>query len=117
VLVTGVTPGGIGLETARAVAIQSPALIILAGRTSAKLQEAQKTVEESAPNTATRQLILDLSSIAKVRKAAEKVNSWKDVPAIDVVSTSTWLLSISVPSNTLISFSQQCGYYGCAIPT
>ncbi|KAI5458159.1 hypothetical protein BGZ63DRAFT_407459 [Mariannaea sp. PMI_226] len=66
VLTTGVTPGSLGHMFVEAVAAASPALLILAG-------------------AKTRNLVVDLCSLASVRKAAEEVNSWADVPKIDVV--------------------------------
>ncbi|KAF2115932.1 hypothetical protein BDV96DRAFT_574837 [Lophiotrema nucula] len=85
VLITGVSPGGIGLYTAKAIAIHSPSLIILAARSDSSLLAASTELAEAAPNTATRTLKLDLSSNKAVREAAAEVNSWSDVAAIDVL--------------------------------
>jgi NAD(P)-dependent dehydrogenase (short-subunit alcohol dehydrogenase family) len=93
VLITGVTLGGLGQETARAIALQSPKLIILAGRSASKVQEAQDAIKKVAPETPTRPLILDLSSIAKVRKAAGEVNGWTDVPTVDIVINNAGIMA------------------------
>ncbi|OCK92573.1 short-chain dehydrogenase [Cenococcum geophilum 1.58] len=83
VLVTGVSPGGIGLETARGIALHSPSLLILAARSPSKLAEADTTIKAAAPGVRTRLLQLDLSSFRTVRAAAEEVNSWTE--PIDVL--------------------------------
>lgn len=83
VLVTGVSPNGIGLETARGIALHSPSLLILAARSPSKLSEADAIIKAAAPNVKTRLLQLDLSSFRTVRAAAEEVNSWAE--PIDVL--------------------------------
>jgi NAD(P)-dependent dehydrogenase (short-subunit alcohol dehydrogenase family) len=93
VLITGVTLGGLGQETARAIAIHAPKLIILAGRTVSKVQDAQDAIKKAAPDTPTRQLILDLASQKKVREAAKEVNSWTDVPTIDIVINNAGIMA------------------------
>jgi NAD(P)-dependent dehydrogenase (short-subunit alcohol dehydrogenase family) len=57
------------------------------------VKNAQDIVEEASPRTPTRQLILDLSSFAAVRTAAEQVNSWTDVPTIDVVINNAGIMA------------------------
>ncbi|KAK3202429.1 hypothetical protein GRF29_161g1116847 [Pseudopithomyces chartarum] len=85
ILITGVSPGGLGLETARVIALRDPKLVILAARSKDKLKQAEEEVKKVAPQTPVRQLVLDLGDLKKVRSAAEEVNSWEDVPSIDVV--------------------------------
>lgn len=75
------------------IALQSPKLVILAGRSPSKVQDAQDIIKEAAPETATRQLLLDLGSFAKIRKAAEEVNSWTDVPAINIVINNAGIMA------------------------
>jgi NAD(P)-dependent dehydrogenase (short-subunit alcohol dehydrogenase family) len=93
VLVTGVTPGGLGCETARVIALQGPKLLIIAGRSSAKLAEAEEILKAVAPGVATRQLKLNLGSLSDVRKAAAEVNGWDDVPTIDVVINNAGIMA------------------------
>ena len=76
ILVTGVTPGGLGANFAKVVAAHQPKLLILANRTPSKLTETAKEIETAYPGVATRTLELDLSSQAQVRKAAAEVLSW-----------------------------------------
>ncbi|RDX40636.1 NAD(P)-binding protein [Lentinus brumalis] len=63
ILVTGVTPGGLGAHFVKVVAAHQPKLLILAGR--------------SATKTRGRTLELDLSSQVNVRKAAAEVLFWQ----------------------------------------
>ncbi|KIV99777.1 uncharacterized protein PV09_08583 [Verruconis gallopava] len=93
VIVTGVTPGGLGLETARVIALHDPKLLVLAGRSREKLQQAEEAVRRAAPQTALRQLVLDLGSLSAVRKAAAEVNGWDDVPAVDVVINNAGIMA------------------------
>jgi NAD(P)-dependent dehydrogenase (short-subunit alcohol dehydrogenase family) len=88
-----VTLGGLGQETARVIALRFPKLIILAGRTPSKVKEAQDAIKVAAPETPTRQLILDLASLKKVRVAAEEVNGWTDVPTIDIVINNAGIMA------------------------
>ncbi|KAF2267899.1 NAD(P)-binding protein [Lojkania enalia] len=92
-LVTGVTPGGLGLYTAKVLAAHSPALIILAARSAATLSAAQAEVAEVA-KVPTKLLTLDLGSIRTVRAAAAEVNSWDDVPKIDVLINNAGIMSV-----------------------
>ena len=93
VIVTGVSPGGLGLETARVIALRNPKLIILAGRSKEKLEQAEAEVNKAAPGTAVRQLVLDLGDLKKVRSAAAEVNGWEDVPSIDVVVNNAGIMA------------------------
>lgn len=83
VLITGVTPGGLGAYFAKVVAAHQPKLLILAGRTVAKIAETAAGIQAAHPDVATRSLELDLSSQAQVRKAAAEVLSWSE--PIDVL--------------------------------
>ncbi|KAF7298618.1 Short-chain dehydrogenase/reductase family protein [Mycena indigotica] len=63
VLVTGTSVGGIGFETARAIA---------------KLRLSKEAIQNEFPATEVRTLELDLSSLAAVRKAAAEVNAYPE---------------------------------------
>ena len=78
ILITGVTPGGLGAHFAKVVAAHQPKLLILAGRNPSKSAETVKEIEAANPGVATRTLELDLSSQAQVRKAAAEVLSWPE---------------------------------------
>ncbi|KAK1968046.1 short-chain dehydrogenase/ reductase [Colletotrichum sublineola] len=85
ILVTGVSPGGLGAVFAEKTAAAAPSLLILAGRNGAKVQQTVDTIRSAYPDVKTKALELDLSSFRSVRKAAETVNGWGDVPKIDVL--------------------------------
>lgn len=85
ILITGANMGGIGFETARAIALQHPARLILAGRSQSKLDDAEHAIHAEAPDVRTQQLILDLSSLASVRSAAQQIHDCTDLPRIDVL--------------------------------
>lgn len=85
VLVTGVSPNSLGATFVTAIAVSSPALLILAGRNAAKVEETTKAIRAAAPHVPVRFLNLDLADRESVRKAAEEVLSWQDVPGIDVL--------------------------------
>lgn len=94
ILTTGVTPNSLGHIFASAVAAASPALLILAGRNPAKLQHTAAAIAVVHPGAQTRNLIVDLCSLASVRKAAEEVNAWADVPSVDVVVNNAGVMAV-----------------------
>ncbi|KAJ7366259.1 hypothetical protein DFH08DRAFT_678623, partial [Mycena albidolilacea] len=72
VLITGTSINGIGFETARVLAKYAN-LVIITGYNS----ERQAIIKE-VPGANIRQLVLDLSSLAAVRKAAAEVNAYAE---------------------------------------
>ncbi|RPD54310.1 short-chain dehydrogenase [Lentinus tigrinus ALCF2SS1-7] len=91
ILITGVTPGGLGAHFAEVVAAHQPKLLVLAGRSASKLAEPAKALEAAHPGIATRTLELDLSSQDKVRKAAAEVLSWSG--PIDVLVNNAGIMA------------------------
>jgi NAD(P)-dependent dehydrogenase (short-subunit alcohol dehydrogenase family) len=85
ILITGVSPNGLGESTAEALAAHEPALLILTGRTKSKVQAVIESLTQKYPTGRYRFLELDLSSLAAVRKAAEEVKAYPDVPDIDII--------------------------------
>jgi NAD(P)-dependent dehydrogenase (short-subunit alcohol dehydrogenase family) len=94
ILTTGVSPRGLGAQFVETVAAAKPALLILAGRSTTKIQQTADAVAKSHPDVPTRLLRLDLGSLAAVREAAAEVNSWNDVPAIDVLVNNAAIMGI-----------------------
>ncbi|EGU85572.1 hypothetical protein FOXB_03914 [Fusarium oxysporum f. sp. conglutinans Fo5176] len=94
ILTTGVTPNSLGATFILETASKSPSLLILAGRNASKLQEMSEAITKTNPSVKTRSLVVDLGSLASVRKAAEEVNSWSDVPSIDVVVNNAGVMAI-----------------------
>ncbi|GKT52129.1 retrograde regulation protein 2 [Colletotrichum spaethianum] len=85
ILVTGVSPGGLGAVFAEKTAAGAPALLILAGRNMTKVQQTAEAITAAHPKVEVKALELDLGSFKSVRKAAETVNGLGDVPRIDVL--------------------------------
>jgi NAD(P)-dependent dehydrogenase (short-subunit alcohol dehydrogenase family) len=94
ILITGINRKGIGYATAESFASQSPKLLVLAGRTPAKLEECIKDLKSAYPGVEYRPLALDLSSQASVREAAKQVLSWTDVPVIDLLICNAGTMNI-----------------------
>ncbi|RKL25022.1 hypothetical protein BFJ72_g14157 [Fusarium proliferatum] len=94
ILTTGVTPNSLGATFILETASKSPSLLILAGRNASKLQEMSEAITKANPSVKIRSLVVDLGSLASVQKAAEEVNSWNDVPSIDVVVNNAGVMAI-----------------------
>ncbi|KAL2270639.1 hypothetical protein VTJ83DRAFT_10 [Remersonia thermophila] len=78
ILVTGVSPKSIGAATVLNLASHGPALLILASRTKARLQEVAAQIAEKYPDTRVELVILDLGSQSSVRQAAADVAALTD---------------------------------------
>ena len=94
VLITGVSPNGLGSAFAHAIAKASPRLLILAGRDLTRTRETAEALATQFPDVQTRLLQLDLGSLRAVREAAATVNSWEDVPAIDVLVNNAGIMAV-----------------------
>ena len=99
ILITGVSPGGIGGVTAKALAAKGPKLLILASRTPDKVQAVIKDIEAAHPESATRFLELDLGSQKSARKAAAELMGYADLPRIDVLINNAAVMNL--PERTL----------------
>ncbi|GAA5902998.1 uncharacterized protein JCM6883_002659 [Sporobolomyces salmoneus] len=93
VLVTGVSPNGLGAEAATAIARSQPKLLILAGRSAEKIKQTQEEIKKIAPEVETKVLILDLASFKAAKKAGEEVLSW-NIP-IDVLINNAGVMAYS----------------------
>jgi NAD(P)-dependent dehydrogenase (short-subunit alcohol dehydrogenase family) len=71
VLITGVSPKSIGEGLALALAAHRPGMLILASRTLSKIQAITQLIHASHPHVNVQEVIVDLSSLKSVRKAAE----------------------------------------------
>lgn len=83
VLITGVSPKSIGQQLVMNIAKYGPERMILASRTSSKLDTVASEVKKEYPNVSVDTVILDLASQASTRKAAEDVT--KLVDRIDIL--------------------------------
>ena len=70
-LITGAT-GGLGIETARALASVG-ATVTIAGRSPAKIESALATLREQVPGASFDAEEIDLASLASVRAAAQRI--------------------------------------------
>ncbi|KAL6832195.1 hypothetical protein V8C40DRAFT_285607 [Trichoderma camerunense] len=84
ILVTGTSQGSLGEEYCLAIAKFQPKILILAGRSADKVKYMSDAIAKIDSKIATKFLELSLESLSAVKKAAETVNSWDDVPYIDV---------------------------------
>lgn len=91
ILITGASPNSLAETAALAIAAQSPALIILHGRSKAAIEETEKNVLAKNASVKTRILLCDLSSFASVRKGAAEINSYPE--NIDVIINSAGIMA------------------------
>ncbi|KAJ7686134.1 hypothetical protein B0H17DRAFT_1013792 [Mycena rosella] len=82
VLVTGTSINGIGFETARVIA-KHARLVIITGYNLERLKLSEEAIKKDVTTANIRPLVLDLSSLAAVRKAAAEINGYPE--AIHVV--------------------------------
>jgi NAD(P)-dependent dehydrogenase (short-subunit alcohol dehydrogenase family) len=108
VLITGVTPGGIGGHFVVKLAQGQPRLIILAGRNATAAQQSADAIAAASPGVATRFLNLDLSALQKVREAAAELNAWADVPRVDVLVNNAAVMAVPY-GKTVDGFERQFG--------
>ncbi|KAJ6450080.1 hypothetical protein C8R45DRAFT_1224221 [Mycena sanguinolenta] len=77
VLITGSSLNGLGFETARIIAKHAN-LVIITGHNEERLKLSEESLQKEVPSANIRRLILDLSSLASVRKAAAEVNNYPE---------------------------------------
>ncbi|KAJ7659070.1 hypothetical protein DFH06DRAFT_1297270 [Mycena polygramma] len=77
VLITGTSINGIGFETARVLAKHAN-LVVITGYNTERLKLTEEAIKKETPGANIRQLVLDLSSLAAVRKAAAEVNKYSE---------------------------------------
>ncbi|KAJ5737746.1 uncharacterized protein N7483_002871 [Penicillium malachiteum] len=94
ILITGVNIAGIGFSTAQAFASQSPAHLIITGRSLSKIEESVHSLRIQFPGLDCRGLQIDLSSQQSVRQAANRLMGWTDIPSIDIVINNAGIMCI-----------------------
>ncbi|KAJ7084515.1 hypothetical protein B0H15DRAFT_931986 [Mycena belliarum] len=77
VLITGTSLNGIGFESARAIAKHAN-LVIIAGYNPERLALSEAAIKKEFPAANIRPLIVDMASLASVRKAATEVNAYSE---------------------------------------
>ncbi|KAK3490066.1 hypothetical protein B0T13DRAFT_405549 [Neurospora crassa] len=89
ILITGISPKGIGASTALAFASQSPALLILASRTKSKLEAVAEQIRTKFPschtNTRIELVSLDLSSQSSIRQAVTDITRLINNSKLDIL--------------------------------
>lgn len=103
-LITGAN-SGIGLETARLLVARG-ARVILAGRNQNKLDEAVKVLHAAAPQAETATLQLDLSDLASVRRAADRI---ADTETIDLLFNNAGVMNLPTRQSTRDGFEMTVG--------
>jgi NAD(P)-dependent dehydrogenase (short-subunit alcohol dehydrogenase family) len=94
IIVTGVSHGGIGGATVKALAAHSPRLLICSGRNPDKVNAVIDELQETYPDVKYRFLNMDLSSQASVRNAAAEILGDDDVEAIDILINNAGVMDI-----------------------
>lgn len=110
VLITGATPNSLGSHFAETIAAHGPALIILASRSQSTMDTTAAAVAKVAPNVPVRSVVIDLGSLASVRKAgAEVVKLQKEEGiTIDVLVLNAGLMACPY-ATTVDGFESQFG--------
>jgi NAD(P)-dependent dehydrogenase (short-subunit alcohol dehydrogenase family) len=103
-VVTGAN-GGLGLETARALAAAG-AHVVMAARNPAKADEAVADIRRTAPGASLELVALDLASLASVRDAADRVLAAHD--RIDLLVNNAGVMGIP-ERRTADGFEMQFG--------
>ena len=78
ILITGVSPCGLGSGVARAIASQAPSLIVLAGRTEPKVKSIIDDIGMVYPSAPLRFLKPNISLLDSLRMAAAEVNAYPE---------------------------------------
>lgn len=104
-IVTGAS-GGIGLETARALAAHG-ATVVLAARDEAKLTAAVETITTSHPDADLDTVVVDLGELASVRAAATMLRDRHR--AIDVLVNNAGVMATPDQHRTADGFETQFG--------
>ncbi|KAJ7142310.1 NAD-P-binding protein, partial [Mycena epipterygia] len=77
VLITGTSLNGLGFEAARVISKHAN-LVIITGYNMDRLKLSEEVIKKEVPSANIRKLVLDLSSLAAVRKAAAEVNAYPE---------------------------------------
>ncbi|EXF76930.1 hypothetical protein CFIO01_09990 [Colletotrichum fioriniae PJ7] len=94
ILITGPSPGSLVDSYTRQVAARKPSMIILASRSLSKIQDLINDINNQFPSVKVKSLPLNLLSLSDVRKAAERLKSWSDVPDIDVLVNNAGIMAV-----------------------
>ncbi len=93
-LITGPSAGSLGAGTAVALARQSPAHVILFGRSRSKVEAEINQIAAVNPAVKTSFVSCDLSDFDSVREAAREINSNTAVPHLDVIINNAGVMNV-----------------------
>ncbi|KAJ4349466.1 uncharacterized protein N0V89_008081 [Didymosphaeria variabile] len=91
VLITGVSPNGLGAALAHSLATEKPKLLILTGRTASKVEAVAKDI--SVPGVEVRVVLFDISSFGSIAKAVEEINGFAE-PSIDIIFNNAGVMNV-----------------------
>ena len=92
VLITGVSPRGLGEATAYAIASQHPRLLIITYRSKGMVDKVVTELTTKFPTVSVQILALNLSSLRSIRSAAEELDSL--TKHIDVLINNAGIMSV-----------------------
>ena len=92
IVVTGASKGGLGAETALALATANPKKIVLTGRTEAKIAPVLQQIKDTNPKIETQFVALELGDRESVRKAASEVTAAND--KIDILINNAGIMAV-----------------------
>lgn len=99
VLITGPSPGGVGVETAISLAHGSPANIIFVRRDVEKCQSTANSVQAINSSIKVKVVQAELSSLRFVRKAAHAILNDNSIPTIDAIINNASIMAITLRRN------------------
>lgn len=91
VIITGVSPSGIGAEAARVILKHEPKLLILASRSKRNIEQTIAAFESPGSAVAVKGVEVDLADLDSVRRAAADILDL--TPVIDVLINNAGIMS------------------------
>ncbi|TGO08711.1 hypothetical protein BTUL_0195g00130 [Botrytis tulipae] len=107
IVITGPSANSIGAETAISLAHASPSIILLAGRSEAKISPIIKEIHTLNPSITTHFVPLDLASQKSIRQAASLINSL--VEKIDILINNAGVMAVPAYQTTEDGIELQFG--------
>ena len=114
-MITGISPSSIGSSTAREIASQEPATLILASRTASKLDAVACEISTAYPSIRLKTVILNLASVDSVKFAASEIDIYAE--QIDILINNAGVsLShrdpVTTPDNSTVDLQFFINYLG-----
>ncbi|KAJ7174259.1 hypothetical protein C8R46DRAFT_87838 [Mycena filopes] len=100
ILVTGTSLNGLGFEVARVFAKYAN-LVVVTGHNSERLKLAEEAIKAEVPSANIRPLMLDLSSLASIRKAAAEVNAYTESLHVVIHNAAAPMLPFTLTADNL----------------